>query len=146
MILRRSAGLLLDRPNNDCSRRGEIMHEETSATAGPVAGYVDIYLLPVPESDIEAYRQQATTFGAVAEEHGALRYREFRGDDLGETLTVRNGELLTAAVAEFRSRAHRDEVMDKVMADPRVTELLEAKQIADMDQMRYGGFETFVGR
>jgi uncharacterized protein YbaA (DUF1428 family) len=107
-------------------------------------GYVDIYLLPVPEDNLEAYRRQATTFGTVAKEHGALSYREFRGDDLDDKFKVPDGQLLTAAVAEFESRAHRDEVMDKVMKDPRVTEMAEAEQIADMSQMRYGGFQTFV--
>jgi len=111
---------------------------------GSVPGYVDIYLLPVPENNLEAYRRQATTFGTVAKEHGALSYREFRGDDLDDKLKVRDGELLTAAVAEFESRAHRDEVMDKVMKDPRVTEMVDGEQIADMSQMRYGGFQTFV--
>ena len=72
--------------------------------AGP--GYVDIYLLPVPENNLEAYRSQATTFGMVAKEHGAVSYREFRGDG--------------------------------------VTEMVDGEQIADMSQMRYGGFQTFV--
>jgi uncharacterized protein YbaA (DUF1428 family) len=118
--------------------------DEHASTGSSVEGYVDIYLLPVPEKKLEAYRQQATTFGAVAKEHGALSYREFRGDDLDDKLKVPDGELLTAAVAEFESRAHRDEVMDKVMKDPRVTEMVEGEQIADMSQMRYGGFQTFV--
>jgi uncharacterized protein YbaA (DUF1428 family) len=59
-------------------------------------------------------------------------------------LPVWSGQLLTAAVAEFESRAHRDEVMDKVMNDPRVTEMVDGEQIADMSRMRYGGFQTFV--
>lgn len=107
-------------------------------------GYVDLYLLPVPRDGLNAYRQQATTFGSVAKEHGALSYREFLGDDLGENLPVADGNVLTAAVAEFTSRAHRDEVMAKVMADPRVSELTDRDPIADMSQMRYGGFQTFV--
>lgn len=118
--------------------------DNRARTGGSVEGYVDIYLLPVPEQNLEAYRQQATTFGTVAKEHGALSYREFRGDDLDDKLRVPDGELLTAAVAEFESRAHRDEIMDKVMKDPRVTEMVEGEQIADMSQMRYGGFQTFV--
>jgi uncharacterized protein YbaA (DUF1428 family) len=52
--------------------------------------------------------------------------------------------MLTAAVVEFESRAHRDRVMGQVMADPRVKALAEGDPIADMSQMRYGGFETFV--
>ncbi len=81
-------------------------------------GYVDIYLLPVPEKNLDAYREQATTFGLVLKEYGALSYREFRGDDLGEGFEAGDDQLLTAAVAEFDSRAHRDEVMEKAMADP----------------------------
>ena len=107
-------------------------------------GYVDIYLLPIPTKNVDAYRDHATTFGQVAEEHGALAYREFRADDVGEAFEAKDGEMMTAAVAEFRSRAHRDEVMEKVMSDPRVTDLLEGEQLADMNQMRYGGFQTFV--
>ncbi|MBA3261225.1 MAG: DUF1428 family protein [Thermoleophilaceae bacterium] len=118
--------------------------DKSARTGGSVEGYVDIYILPVPENNLEAYRQQATTFGTVAKEHGALSYREFRGDDLDDNLKVPDGELLTVAVAEFESRAHRDEVMDKVMKDSQVTEIVEGEQIADMGQMRYGGFQTFV--
>jgi uncharacterized protein YbaA (DUF1428 family) len=120
------------------------MATDKRAGAGSVGGYVDIYLLPVPEKNLEAYRQQATTFGTVAKERGALSYREFRGDDLDDKLKVPDGEILTAAVAEFESRAHRDAVMEKVMKDPRVTEMVEGEQIANMGQMRYGGFQTFV--
>lgn len=108
------------------------------------AGYVDIYLLPVPEQRMDEYREQASAFGAIAKEHGALRYREFRGDDLGDFLSPPDGTLQTAAVAEFSSRAHRDEVMEKVMADPRVKEMTEGEEIADMSGMRFGGFETLV--
>jgi uncharacterized protein YbaA (DUF1428 family) len=106
--------------------------------------YVDIYLLPVHAQSIEAYRRQAAAFGAVAREHGALSYREFRGDDLAVGLSVPAGRVLTSAVVEFDSREHRDDVMAKVMADPRVAALNEGDQIADMDQMRYGGFELLV--
>lgn len=120
------------------------MDGENRAGGTDVEGYVDVYLLPVPEENLEAYRQQATAFGAVAKEHGALSYREFRGDDVGESLRVPDGRVLTVAVAEFDSRSHRDEVMAKVMEDPRVTKMLEGEQLADIEQMRYGGFQAFV--
>ncbi len=116
--------------------------DETTTTDDE--GYVDLYLLPVPEARLGEYRQQAMTFGSVVKEYGALSHREFRGDDLQEGFTAGEGELLTAAVVEFRSRAHRDEVMAKVMKDSRVTGLMETEPVADMKQMRYGGFQTFV--
>ena len=121
------------------------MDAQTSATtAGTAVGYVDIYLLPVPEQNVDAYREQATTFGSVAKEHGALSYREFLGDDLDEGMKAEEGRVLTSAVVEFTSRAHRDEVMKKVLEDPRVTALVEGEELADMGNMRYGGFKTFV--
>jgi uncharacterized protein YbaA (DUF1428 family) len=113
----------------------------------PTPGYVDLYLLPVPEDRLDAYRAQATTFGEVALAHGALSYREFVADDPDEALAamaVREGDVLTAAVAEFTSREHRDEVMRDVLEDPRVKELMDREQPADMERMRYGGFRTIV--
>ncbi len=110
-------------------------------------GYIDLYLLPIVEARIEEYRQQASAFGAVVKEKGALSYREFRADDPGEgfAASAGAGQLLTAAVVEFESRAHRDAVMEQAMADPRIVAMSEEDTgVADMAQMRYGGFETFV--
>ena len=107
-------------------------------------GYVDIYLLPVPEDRLDEYREQATTFGTVVEELGGLNYREFRADDAEGGFAVEDGLVMTAAVAEFESREHRDEVMEKVLKDPRLSGFEESEDITDMSRMRYGGFETFV--
>ena len=109
-------------------------------------GYVDIYLLPVRDDRMDEYREQATDFGAIVKEYGGLNYREFRADDVGDGFTPGDGLTMTAAVVEFDSREHRDDVMAKVMQDPRVAEKTEEEdeQIADMSAMRYGGFETFV--
>jgi uncharacterized protein YbaA (DUF1428 family) len=108
-------------------------------------GYVDLYLLPIAEDRLDDYIAVASAFGAVAREHGALSYREFRADDPGERFGAMAGagQLLTAAVVDFESREHRDEVMAKVIADPRVNDMGD-DAIADMEQMRYGGFATIV--
>ena len=107
-------------------------------------GYVDIYLLPVPDERLGEYSEQATIFGAIVKEYGGLGYREFRAEDVGEGFAAGEGLTMTAAVAEFDSRAHRDEVMGKVMEDPRVVAMSGGEQITDLSAMRYGGFETFV--
>jgi uncharacterized protein YbaA (DUF1428 family) len=107
-------------------------------------GYVDLYLLPVREDRLDDYREQATTFGEVARELGALSYREFVSDDPETAFTTDAGAVMTAAVVEFRSRAHRDEVMRRVLEDPRVKALAGADDVAEMAQMRYGGFRTLV--
>jgi uncharacterized protein YbaA (DUF1428 family) len=106
--------------------------------------YVDLYLLPVPRTNLDAYRDQALGFGSVVKEHGALSYRELLADDPRENLPVEDGVVMTAAVAEFRSREHRDEVMAAVMCDPRVEAFERTPQLADMGRMSYGGFTAFV--
>jgi hypothetical protein len=37
-----------------------------TAPANVTDGYVDIYLLPISERNVEAYRRQATSYGKVA--------------------------------------------------------------------------------
>jgi uncharacterized protein YbaA (DUF1428 family) len=111
--------------------------------SAPIGPYVDVYLLPVPERNLGAYELQAAAFGVVAREYGALSYREFRADDVGEGFAVSPGEVMTVAVAEFTSRDHRDEVMAKV-EDARVQEMMAAEQPADMTRMAYGGFAPLV--
>jgi uncharacterized protein YbaA (DUF1428 family) len=108
------------------------------------APYVDLYLLPVLRANLDAYREQAIAFGCIAREHGALSYREFLGDDPDDSLRQEDGVVLTAAVVEFASRRHRDEVMTTVMADPRVEAMIDVPQPADMSRMSYGGFAPFV--
>jgi hypothetical protein len=69
-----------------------------------IGPYVDVYLLPVPERNLGVYELQAAAFGAVAREYGALSYREFRADDVGEGFAAGEGEVMTVAVVEFESR------------------------------------------
>jgi uncharacterized protein YbaA (DUF1428 family) len=106
--------------------------------------YVDIYILPVRTDRLGEYSEVATTFGEIVKEYGGRAYREFRADDVGEGFSAGEGLTMTAALAEFDSREHRDEVMEKVLKDPRVVAMTEGEELADMSAMRYGGFETFV--
>ncbi len=126
------------------------LHLQTSTKGRtmPADGYIDLYLLPVPSDRLDDYRAHATTFGEVVLAHGGLAYREFLADDPGEAfaaMPVREGDVLTAAVAEFTDREHRDAVMAKVLEDERLTPLMAAtEQLGDMEHMRYGGFRTIV--
>jgi uncharacterized protein YbaA (DUF1428 family) len=121
--------------------------DETADQGDPmseIGPYVDVHLLPVPERNLGVYELQAAAFGAVAREYGALSYREFRADDVGEGFAAGEGEVMTVAVVEFESREHRDEVMGKVIGDARVREMAAAEQPADMTRMVYGGFAPLV--
>jgi uncharacterized protein YbaA (DUF1428 family) len=44
----------------------------------------------------------------------------------------------------FKSRAHRDQVNAKVIADPRLAEMMDEKALLDAKRMIYGGFKSFV--
>jgi uncharacterized protein YbaA (DUF1428 family) len=45
----------------------------------------------------------------------------------------------------YESRAHRDEVNDNLMKDPRMAELMETRAMPfDGKRMIYGGFEVMV--
>jgi len=110
----------------------------------PSDTYIDVYLLPVKRDRLEDYSEQAAAFGAVAREHGALSYRELVCDDTGEGMNAGDGLVMTTAIVEFTSREHRDAVMEKVMADPRVAGMSDGGGTAEMSRMLYGGFAPLV--
>ena len=114
--------------------------------------YVDGFVLPLPKSNIEAYRKVATDAGAVWKDHGALDYHECIADDVKpgkltsfpQSVNLEEGETVVFAWIVYKSREHRDEVNAKVMADPRITGMDPAKMPFDGKRMIYGGFETLV--
>ncbi len=117
--------------------------------------YVDGYILPLPESNIEAYREMAQLAGSVWMEHGALAYKECIGEDLESewadgaflrAVNAKPGEKVIFAFILFESREHRDEVNAKVHDDPRMIALgdMEDSMPFDGNRMTYGGFETLV--
>ncbi len=115
--------------------------------------YVDGYVLPVPKKNLRAYMRMAQKAGRIWREHGALQYRECAGDDLkvkkvvpfGRTVRLKRGETVVFSWIVFKSRAHRDRVNAKVMKDPRLAEMMDAKAMPfDFRRMVYGGFKVLV--
>ena len=114
--------------------------------------YIDGFLLPCPADRIDDYRKIAATACEVWIEHGALEYWECVAEDMKndfsrpfpEVIGASEGETVVFAWIRYRSRAHRDEVNAKVLADPRVAGLDMSKMPFDGKRMIYGGFETFV--
>ena len=115
-------------------------------------GYVVLFLLPLPKKNLAEYKKLARRFGRVAVDHGALRYREFVGDDLKpkfappftKVLPLKRSELAITSVLEFTSRKHRDKTMQAMFHDPRMTKMMKEKPLFDMKKMFYAGFETIV--
>ncbi|MBB5518229.1 DUF1428 domain-containing protein [Amphiplicatus metriothermophilus] len=113
--------------------------------------YVDGFILPVPEKNLDAYRQMAETAGKVWMDHGALAYVEAVADDVPEgkvtdfyrAVKRDEGETVVFSYVVYRSREHRDEVMKKVMEDPRLK--MDPKSMPfDGMRMFWGGFKPIV--
>ena len=117
-----------------------------------MAQYVDGFVVPVPKDNVGAYRRMARKAGKLWREHGALEYRECIGDDVppGKVTSFPRGvkakpdETVVFAWIVYRSRAHRDQVMAKVMKDPRMTGMDMKDMPFDSKRMIYGGFKVFV--
>lgn len=115
--------------------------------------YVDGFVLAVPKKNLADYRKMASKAGKVWMEHGALEYLECAGDDLEiehcmpfpKMVKPKPGETIFFSVIIYKSRAHRDKVNKKVMADPRMGLMLGDKPMPfDVKRMAYGGFKAIV--
>ena len=116
--------------------------------------YVDGFVLPVPEKNLNAYRTIAQKAGKVWREHGALQYVEAAGDDLVATFGLpftkmikpKPGETVVISFIVFKSRADRDRVNAKVMKDPRMKMMEKGPMPFDVKRMVYGGFKMLVDK
>jgi uncharacterized protein YbaA (DUF1428 family) len=113
--------------------------------------YVDGFVVAVPKANIDAYKAMARKAGEVWKEHGALAYVECIGDDVpyGEltsfprAVMAKEDEIVVFSWAVYESRAQRDAVIAKVMADPRLKDSMTNAPF-DGKRMIYGGFEVFL--
>ena len=115
--------------------------------------YVDGFVVPVPEENVKLYRGIAQKAGKIWKEHGALQYIEAAGDDLDnnfgvpftKTVKLKPGEIPFFSFIVFKSRADRDKVNAKVMADPRMNKMMDGKSMPfEVKRMAYGGFKVLV--
>lgn len=115
--------------------------------------YVDGFVLPVRKDQVEKYRGIAEKAGKIWKEHGALEYIECVGDDLDAKEMVPFPKLAGTSADEtvvfawivYKSREHRDEVNEKVMADPRIREMDDPENpVVECKRMAVGGFKTIV--
>jgi len=115
--------------------------------------YVDGFVIPLPKENLEAYKKMSLDCGAVWKEYGALEFRECIGDDVPPgkvtsfplSVDLKEGETVVFSWIVYESRAKRDEVNEKVMKDPRITNYMDPKDMPfDGKRMIYGGFEMIV--
>lgn len=114
--------------------------------------YVDGFILAVPKDKMEEYKESARLGEKVWKEYGALDYVECIADDVpyGEVTSfpravqAKEDETVIFSWAVYKSREHRDEVLKKVMADPRMK--MDAAQMPfDGKRLIYGGFQPLLG-
>jgi uncharacterized protein YbaA (DUF1428 family) len=117
-----------------------------------MARYVDGFVIPIPKKNVTAYRRIAARAGRIWREHGAVEYLECVGEDLKaphckpfpRAIRVKAGETVLFSYIVYKSRAHRDKVNAKVMADPRMHEFMNQAMPFDPRRMLYGGFAAIV--
>ncbi len=115
--------------------------------------YVDGFVVPVPKKNLQAYRRMSQKAGKIWREHGALEYVECVADDVKpgkrtsfpQSVKLKPGELVVFSWIVYKSRAQRDRINKKVMADPRLTSMMDPKAMPfDAKRMFFGGFKTLV--
>lgn len=114
--------------------------------------YVDGFVLPVSKSKLEAYKTMAKKGAKMWKKYGALDYKECIADDMKPMgiaslfpgmVKLKSDEVVVFAFIVYKSRAHRDQVMKKVMDDPSMNEYADDMPF-NMKRMAVGGFSVMV--
>jgi len=115
--------------------------------------YVDGFVVPVPKRNVQAYLRMARKAGKVWREHGALAYTECVADDVKwgkrtsfpRSVKLKGSEAVWFSWIVYKSRAHRDRVLAKVMKDKRLAAMMNPKAMPfDARRMIFGGFKVRV--
>jgi uncharacterized protein YbaA (DUF1428 family) len=115
--------------------------------------YVDGFVVPVPKKNIKAYLGIARKAGKVWKDHGALEYVECVADDVKvgkwtsfpRSVKLKKGETVVFSYIVYKTRAHRDKVLAKVMKDKRLEAMMDPKAMPfDGKRMIWGGFKTSI--
>ncbi|MGQ0455606.1 MAG: DUF1428 domain-containing protein [Hyphomicrobium sp.] len=113
--------------------------------------YVDGFVLAVPQNKLADYKKLARKAGKIWMEFGALEYVECVADDVPvgkitsftRAVKLEKGEVVVFSYIVYKSRAQRDAIMKKVMADERLKADMN-KIPFDAKRMIFGGFKTMI--
>jgi uncharacterized protein YbaA (DUF1428 family) len=116
-----------------------------------VGGYMDGFVLPVPEGNREAYREMAQKAAGIFREFGATRVVEAWGDDVQDgkvtdfnrAVKAGEGEKVVFSWVEWPSKEARDAGWAKVMEDERMKHD-PATNPFDGKRMFWGGFRPVI--
>ena len=130
-----------------------VLPQHIDPTQENARSYVDGFVLPVPEKNLDAYRKIARKAGKIWKEYGAIEYIECVADDVqpGKTTSfpqavkLKPGEVVVFSWIVYKSRAHRDKINKQVMADPRLASMMTPEAMPfDGKRMFFGGFKPIV--
>ncbi|MDP2691581.1 MAG: DUF1428 domain-containing protein [bacterium] len=122
------------------------------------AKYVDAFVLVVPKDKVAAYKKMAKGGSEIWMKHGALSYRECKGDDLNPEMKgcpylpfpqltkLKPSETVWFSYIEYKSKAHRNSVNKKVMKEmeKEFKDNPMPSMPFDSKRMSYGGFTVEV--
>ena len=117
--------------------------------------YIDNFVIPVPKANLDKYRAMSEKSAAVWKEHGALQYSEAVADDVQpgkvtsfpQAVQLKDDETVVVGWVVYKSREDRDAIMAKVMADPRLADMMSGSNMPfDGKRMFWGGFKSLVER
>jgi len=120
-----------------------------------MAKYVDGFVLAVPKRNLAAYRRLAARAAKVWLDHGAVEFQENVADDVKpgkrtsfpQSVKLKKGEVVVFSWIGYKSRRDRDRINKKVMADPRLADMMDMKSLPfDAKRMIYGGFRMLLRR
>lgn len=113
--------------------------------------YFDGFVVPVPESQKDAYRKHASDAAPMFQEFGVARMVEAWGDDLPDgkvtdfrkSVDAKPDEKVVFSWFEYPDKAARDAANEKFRSDPRMKEMGESMPF-DGKRMIVGGFDAIV--
>ena len=113
--------------------------------------YIDGFILPLRDDQLDSYKPMAETFATKAKAQGAIGSFEAIGDGLehGHTtdfyraVQAEDGENVVFSFVVWPDKATRDAGWEKIMSDP---EMQPGAQPMPFDgkRMFWGGFKPFV--
>lgn len=117
--------------------------------------YVDGFVLIIPKKNVSAYKKMAKEGAKIWKKYGALDYKECMIDDpkpkhivltFPKMTKAKPNETVWFSYITYKSKAHRDEVNKKVMAemDKKAEEYKDFKMPFDMKRMAFAGFKIIV--
>ena len=113
-------------------------------------GYTDGWVVPVPSSKRDAYRELASKNAGFFREYGATRIVEAWGDDVSKgevtdffrAVKAEDGENVVFALIEWPDKQTRDSAWEKIMKDERMQP--QGEMPFNGQRMFWGGFEKIL--